>query len=133
MDPRRHEIHPDIARAYTLPGRFYADPALFERAKERIFAPSWPLAGAERRPPQPGSARPFTLLEGLLDEPLLLARDGGGALRCLSNVCTHRGNLLLREPCQASSITCRYHGRRFDLAGRMLSMPCFEGVEDFPS
>jgi choline monooxygenase len=48
-------------------------------------------------------------------------------------VCTHRGNLVCTEPGVAQALRCRYHGRRFDLDGRMLSMPEFEGVRDFPS
>ena len=56
-----------------------------------------------------------------------------GTLRCLSNVCTHRGNLLVHTPCRAGQIRCGYHSRRFDLAGRMLFMPGFEGACDFPA
>jgi choline monooxygenase len=41
--------------------------------------------------------------------------------------------LLIEEPCSADLIRCRYHGRRFSLEGKMLSMPEFEGVENFPS
>ena len=73
------------------------------------------------------------MLPGHLDEPLVLARDGAGELRCLSNVCTHRGNLLVREHCRAEQIRCSYHSRRFDLAGRMTFMPGFEGARDFPA
>jgi choline monooxygenase len=72
-------------------------------------------------------------MPGLLDEPLLLARDGGGTLRCLSNVCTHRGNLLVHDAGRATQIRCGYHSRRFDLAGRMTFMPGFEGACDFPA
>ena len=36
-------------------------------------------------------------LPGSLDEPLLLSRDQSGDLRCLSNVCTHRGTQLVDE------------------------------------
>jgi choline monooxygenase len=69
----------------------------------------------------------------MLDEPLLLARDAAGALRCLSNVCTHRANLLVTAPCRAEQIRCGYHSRRFDLAGRMTFMPEFADARDFPS
>ena len=54
-------------------------------------------------------------------------------LRALSNVCTHRGNLLCTEESVVQALRCRYHGRRFGLDGRFLSMPEFEGVRDFPS
>jgi choline monooxygenase len=73
------------------------------------------------------------MLPGLLDEPLLLARDAQGTLRCLSNVCTHRGNILVHAPCRGDQIRCGYHSRRFDLAGRMTFMPEFEQARHFPS
>jgi choline monooxygenase len=80
-----------------------------------------------------GFAHPFTLLEGCLDEPLLLTRDRDSALHCLSNVCTHRGNLVVNEPSAARALRCRYHGRRFELDGRHLASPHFEGAQRFPS
>jgi choline monooxygenase len=127
------EIDDDIRRAHTLPATFYRDPAVFTRIRERVFARSWQLVdGAERATP-PGSVLPFSFVEGFVDEPLLLVRDGAGALHGLSNVCTHRGNLLCTEPETAQSLRCRYHGRRFALDGRFLSMPEFEDVRDFPS
>ena len=52
---------------------------------------------------------------------------------CLSNVCTHRGKLLVDERCEANLIRCGYHGRRFSLEGQFLSMPEFEEVKQFPS
>ena len=67
----------------------------------------------------PGSLSPREMLAGHLDEPLLLARDAAGELRCLSNVCTHRGNILVQRACRAEQIRCSYHSRRFDLDGRM--------------
>jgi choline monooxygenase len=76
---------------------------------------------------------PFELLPGCVDEPLLLSRDGRGELHGLSNVCTHRGNILCSEAGRMQSLRCRYHGRRFSLDGRFQGMPEFEGVQDFPS
>ncbi len=72
-------------------------------------------------------------MPGCLDEPLLLARDAQGELRCLSNVCTHRGNILVKAACKAKEIRCGYHSRRFDLAGKMTFMPEFKDAKDFPS
>lgn len=128
-----YSVDPDIARAATLPGRFYADAAAYEAARERVFARSWQWLGPLADVAAPESLAPRTLLPGLLDEPLLLARDTAGALRCLSNVCTHRGNLLVAAACRAKQIRCGYHSRRFDLAGRMTFMPEFAGVHGFPS
>lgn len=132
-DPGVLDIAPDVSCASTLPKSFYFDPGAWALARERVFARSWQWAGSLAPLAEPGALVPWVLLPGCLDEPLLMARDGGGVLRCLSNVCTHRGNLLVRAPCRAEGIRCAYHSRRFDLAGRMTFMPEFDGARDFPS
>ena len=68
-----------------------------------------------------------------MHEPLLLTRDKDGALHCMSNVCTHRGNLMVYEPCKLNQLRCKYHGRLFSLDGKFISMPEFKEVEDFPT
>jgi choline monooxygenase len=126
-------IDPDIRRARTLPAWLYSDPAVYALQRERVFARSWQWAGDADRVKVPGAVCPVTLLEGGLDEPLVLARDRGDALHCYSNVCTHRGTLVCETEGVENFLRCRYHGRRFALDGRFLSMPEFEGVEGFPS
>ncbi|MBK7876912.1 MAG: DUF309 domain-containing protein [Planctomycetes bacterium] len=133
MPAPRYHVDPDITRAATLPGAFYSDTEAFERAKERVFAPSWQYALDERELAEPGAQRPLVLLPGLLDEPLAFVRDERGELACLSNTCTHRANLVVTEPCHARALVCRYHGRRFGLDGAFQSMPKFEGVQSFPT
>lgn len=122
-------IDPDIRRARTLPAEFYTDPRYFELTKQKIFARSWQFAGG---PELAQGLTPITLLSGFLAEPLLLVK-GADDVRCLSNVCTHRGKILVEKACSPSLIRCGYHGRRFSLDGKFLSMPEFEGVQDFPS
>ena len=138
----RFSIDPDIARATTLDTAFYTDPELFLLAREKLFAPSWQfvgdtalasVAGDAALASAPGDALPLTLLEGFLDEPLVLVRDRDSALRLLSNVCTHRGNIVVAQPCRLTQLRCRYHGRIFDLDGRFRSMPEFREVANFPS
>ena len=134
MTDRGFEIDPDIRRAATLPAWVYADPEVYRRALDRVFARSWQLVGDVSAVKVPGQTYPFTLLEGSLDEPLLLTRDQADAVHCLSNVCTHRGNLVAESGGGAVPfLRCRYHGRRFGLDGRFLSMPEFERAESFPS
>lgn len=126
-------IDADIARAVTPDPAYYSDDRAFELTRERVFARSWQWLGDLADVAAPETLAPRTLLPGSLDEPLLLARDGEGALRCLSNVCTHRANILVHAPCAATVIRCGYHARRFDLAGRMTFMPGFANVAGFPS
>lgn len=126
------EIDPDILIAETPPARFYSDPELYARIREQVFARSWQWIGVHGAVREQGSAFPFDLLEGLLDEPLLLTRAEDGLIRLLSNVCTHRGNVLVRKAGPCKAIRCAYHGRRFDLDGSLRSAPGFEGATDFP-
>ncbi len=122
-------IDPDIRKARTLASEFYTEPEYFELSKEKIFARTWQLLPAN----DPSKILvPITLLPGVLDDPLLVINHGGRSA-CLSNVCTHRGKILVESACDANLIRCGYHGRRFGLDGKFLSMPEFEGVEDFPS
>jgi choline monooxygenase len=128
-----YAVDADITVASTLDPSFYSDAAAWALASERIFARTWQWIGDLSNVTQPESLAPRILLPGLLDEPLLLARDRDNVLRCLSNVCTHRGNLLVPGPCKAAQIRCGYHSRRFDLAGRMTFMPEFQDAKAFPS
>ena len=131
--PPVYQVDPDIAAAATLEARFYSDREAHAACRDRLFARSWQWLGDLDDVAKPGSLSPRELLPGLLDEPLLLARDAGGTLRCLSNVCTHRGNILVHSACAAKEIRCGYHSRRFDLAGKMTFMPEFKDAKNFPS
>lgn len=127
------EIHPDIRVAQTLPARVYSDPKLFAAQRERLFARTWHYAGHDDLVKVAGQVFPFTLLPGALDEPLVLTRDADDRVRCLSNVCTHRGTLVVEGAGHEQQLRCRYHGRRFTLDGRFHSMPEFEGAANFPT
>jgi choline monooxygenase len=129
---QRYFVEPDISKARTLHSDFYSDPEIFLLSKQKIFTPTWQLIGDSSQVQKVGDCFPFTLMESFLDEPLLLTRDRGGELHCLSNVCTHRGNILMDHPCNVGRIRCNYHGRTFQLNGRFSSMPEFKEVQNFP-
>lgn len=124
-------IEADLSTARTPGAEFYLDPELHELTLARAFAGHWQWIADEAEWGPGWSALPRLLLPGGLAEPLLLTRDSGQT-RCLSNVCTHRARPLLDQPTRAPGLRCGYHGRRFDLAGRMQSAPGFEGLEGFP-
>lgn len=127
------KIHPEISKSKTLPASFYRDPSVFEQVVEKVFASSWLYAGDKAVFDGTNNTHPFTLLPGVLNEPLVLTRDGAGETRCLSNVCTHRGMLVVEKPGHHRTLRCTYHGRCFHLDGRFKQTPEFEGVENFPS
>ncbi|TAF35513.1 MAG: aromatic ring-hydroxylating dioxygenase subunit alpha [Cytophagales bacterium] len=126
-------IHPKIDEAHTLESLFYKDSGLFEQSKDKIFAKSWHWTASTDQLSTAGQTWPYTLLDGFLNEPLLITRDQADQLHVLSNVCTHRGNILVEHPCKLKKILCNYHGRRFDLSGKFEFMPEFKDAKNFPT
>lgn len=127
------EVDPDISRAKTISTQVYLDPEIYRKSKEKIFARSWQFIGDSTQVREAKWVTPVDLLPNMINEPLLLTRDENGSLHCLSNVCTHRGNILVEKACRVNDIRCCYHGRRFRLNGEFLSMPEFKEVQNFPS
>ncbi len=126
-------INPDITKAATLPASFYKSQEIFDRIKEEIFVKSWHWIGDENNlVPLTETTYPFVLLENFLTEPLLLVRDKQDKVNCFTNVCTHRGNLVVHNPGKAKNLLCMYHGRKFGLDGKFKFMPEFKEAEDFP-
>ncbi len=130
---KKFNIDKDIRKAETLASEFYTGREYFDLSKEKIFAQTWQFVGDTDSIRVSGQLLPHNLLEGFLDEPILFSRDKADNLHCISNVCTHRGNIVVESACIENNLRCRYHGRRFRLDGKFESMPEFEGVENFPS
>jgi choline monooxygenase len=130
---KKFSIDEDIRKAFTLATAFYTEPAIFELSKEKIFASTWQYVADRDVVAEKGNVYPFNLLEGVLDEPLLFSKDENGHVNCLSNVCTHRGKILIEKSDNCRMITCDYHGRCFALDGKMKRMPKFEDALNFPS
>jgi choline monooxygenase len=124
-------INPDITQAETLPSSFYRSEEIFNLLIEKVFAKTWQYAGDTTQVSLSQQIHPFYFLEFALEEPMLLT-NSDGKLSCISNVCTHRGNILCHSPMKSRQITCSYHGRRFNLQGDFQHMPQFKEALDFP-
>ena len=57
------------------------------------------------------------------DQPVLLLRNQEGDLRALSNLCAHRGTLLVERAARAKRIQCPYHAWTYNDGGRLLAAP----------
>ena len=125
-------IHEDITQAHTLPADFYLSEDTYHQSVEQVFARTWHFIGHQSEYPANLNVFPVKLYPGFMEEPMVLTRGEQG-LQCLSNVCTHRGNLLMSVPGQHRQLICGYHGRRFALNGQMTHMPEFKEVKDFPA
>jgi choline monooxygenase len=121
------EIDDNIRRAHLPPAALYGDAAWFEAVVERVFRRSWRLLFECDDAPE-ASAVPVRI-GGV---PALFTRTRDQE-RLLSNVCTHRGALVVDEPCILRTLRCPYHGRRWSLDGQFSAAPGFEGAEGFPA
>ncbi|OIR22765.1 MAG: hypothetical protein BEU00_01840 [Marine Group III euryarchaeote CG-Epi3] len=123
-------IDENIRKAKTIPSKFYHSPKIYLKLK-KLFNRSWQFIG-DATLLEKNNAHPGILLEGMVDEPYLLTQTEEN-IRCLSNVCTHRGTIVCKEATKTKNLVCGYHGRQFQLDGKMKFMPEFEDVENFPS
>jgi choline monooxygenase len=136
--PLQLDVNEQIECAHTLASKFYADPAILEMEKTRIFLRTWQLVGTlshacgevdgvKRTIADPESF--FTA--DVAGEPVIVVRDKQGVLRAFSNVCRHRaGPIALGSGCK-NVLRCQYHGWTYTLDGRLIGTPDVEGVEFF--
>jgi len=117
------EIEPDLARAATLPSAWYLDPSALAREREAVFGRTWQLAARLDELRSPGD---FVTTD-VAGEPVLVVR-GAERLRAMSAVCRHRAGPVASGSGNRRSFRCGYHGWTYDLEGRLLAAPEFEGV-----
>jgi phenylpropionate dioxygenase-like ring-hydroxylating dioxygenase large terminal subunit len=64
-----------------------------------------------------------TVARTLLGEPLLIGRDKAGSVFALRDACPHRGIPLRYGSFDGETVTCCYHGWRFDRTGTCVEIP----------
>ncbi len=114
-------------QAWGMPAAFYTDPALAAVERRQLFGQEWICVGREQELAAPGDF----LTAQVGDEPLLVTRGQDGVLRCLSNVCRHRGALLAEGSGRRKSFVCPYHAWTYDGAGHLVGAPLLGKRPDF--
>ena len=104
---------------YALPLQVYRDPAWLAEEMVSIWRRDWVFTATEDALSAPGDQLPVVIG----DQPVLLLRNRQGGLTALSNLCAHRGTLLVEEPVNASRIQCPYHAWTYGDDGRLLTAP----------
>lgn len=132
LDAEQRSLFTDIAdedgrHPHSMPGWYYADPALFEAEKKRVFAAGWVAVGHASEIAKPGMYMTVTIG----DEPVIIMRDRDGSIRANSNICRHRGMRLLEGRGRVNVITCPYHAWAYDLDGSLSKAPYMDEVDGF--
>ena len=120
----RDAVMAPIDRALTLPAQAYTGDAWFALEIERVFARNWMAVRFTCEVPEPGDACPFDLF----DMPLVALRGADGRLRAFHNIVPYDGCLAVRTRGRGlTGIETCYHGLRYDLAGRLIAAPYWNG------
>ncbi len=119
----------DLSRAETMPARWYIEPDFLALEAEKIFYKTWQPVGRVEDVMRIGD---YFSCE-VLDQPLVITRNRSGELRGFYNVCAHRAAVVAQGRGNRKSLQCKYHGWTYDLDGKLLRAPEFEGVNNWNS
>jgi phenylpropionate dioxygenase-like ring-hydroxylating dioxygenase large terminal subunit len=85
-----------------------------------VFRRYWLPACLSERVPSPDCA-PVAIK--LLSQRLVVFRDSDGRVGILDEACPHRGASLAYGLCEKGTLTCVYHGWKFDVSGACVEAP----------
>ncbi|MEL6308176.1 MAG: aromatic ring-hydroxylating dioxygenase subunit alpha [Chloroflexota bacterium] len=117
----------DLAYAQTMPAHWYTDPRYLEHEKEKIFWKTWQPVGRVEDVLRVGD---FFTCE-VVGQPLVVVRGKDEKLRAFYNVCPHRAAVVAHGRGNRKSMQCKYHGWTYDLEGKLMRAPEFEGVKNW--
>ncbi len=109
----------DYGQAWAMPKSYYTDPAVFELELRQLYGNEWICIGRSDEVAAPGD---FMALQ-LCDEPLVAVRGDDGKVRVLSNVCRHRGAILVEGRGSGPRLVCPYHHWSYDHEGKLAGAP----------
>jgi len=113
---------------HRVPYLVYTDPDVYAAEQQRLFrGPVWNFVGLDIELPNAGDY----ITRYIGDTPVVLVRDGDGALNVLVNQCGHRGNLVcIKKRGNAEHFTCVYHNWLYDLKGNLTSVAFRRGINN---
>ena len=114
-------------QARSMPPEFYTSEEVFEVEQNRLFRREWACLGRIQQIPKAGD---YFATE-LMNEPLIVVRTKSNEIRVLSNVCRHRGTVLVEGSGNTKSFTCPYHAWSYNLDGELGRAPLIEDRTDF--
>ena len=97
----------------------YTDPSLHAAEMDAIFSKCWLFVGHESELPKPNDFA----ARRIAGRPVIFLRDREGVVRCLLNVCPHRGAQVCRQKKGSAKLfSCIYHGWAFENTGKVISI-----------
>lgn len=106
-------------QAMSLPASFYTDQDWLEREQKFLFAEDWFCVGRQELLEHNGD---YVALE-VSGEPIVILKGLDGKIRALSNVCRHRGTVIMQGKGNTKSLLCPYHHWAYDTEGALVNAP----------
>ncbi|HTU53226.1 MAG TPA: aromatic ring-hydroxylating dioxygenase subunit alpha [Acetobacteraceae bacterium] len=104
-------------RHYSLPQKFYTDPAFYELDLKGVFERRWIFAGLECELKEPGDYLTLSIARS----SVVVLRDDDETIAAFFNTCRHRGSTICPPGHGAvGALTCPYHQWTYDLKGKLV-------------
>src|SRR5262245_46446630 len=108
----------DRRPGWTLPQRYFVDPAIYQADLDRIWRTGWLFAGHSCEIRQPGQY----FLVSLDTDSIIVIRGDDGVIRAHHNVCRHRGSQICdAAQGRVSKLVCPYHQWTYGLDGALIA------------
>ncbi len=118
---------PPSADGYHLPVEAYTCPSWFERERRELFDRTWQYVGMTDDLRYEGDY----MTSDVGASPLVVIRNGDGALAAFQNLCRHRGARLLEGSGNVGrELRCFYHSWAYSLEGNLKRVPQREQFPD---
>jgi phenylpropionate dioxygenase-like ring-hydroxylating dioxygenase large terminal subunit len=115
----RESGNADYGQAWAMPKAYYTDHSIFELEQRKLYGTEWICIGRSDEVAEAGDYMAFQLC----DEPLVAVRGEDRVLRVFSNVCRHRGTVLVEGQGNRPRLVCPYHHWSYDLEGKLAAAP----------
>ena len=131
MTDRARQLYAGVCEKHTgatgLPREAYVDADVFEAEVQHVLQAGWLPVARSSSVAKPGD---YCSVDPL-GVPLVVSRDGAGALHVLSRVCRHRGMPVVEGHGNRKDFSCPYHLWRYALDGRFLFAPAMDRSASF--
>lgn len=114
-------------QARAMPPVVYTSEAFAQDELDKVFKKDWFCVGRASALAKPGD---YVTCD-LAGQPIIVLRDGDGALAAMSNVCRHRMSTLLHGRGNTRAIVCPYHAWTYNLDGSLRGAPAMTQNEGF--
>ncbi|MBT2719598.1 aromatic ring-hydroxylating dioxygenase subunit alpha [Bacillus sp. ISL-46] len=110
-------VQPEIG---AIPASLLGNPKIYDIEHKKVFLKTWLFVGHESEIPNKNDF----ITRDVAGYSVIITRGADGEIRCLYNMCTHRGMKLCRADAgNKSSFTCPYHGFNFKNNGDCVGVP----------